>query len=197
MITLLRWLVGRRIAEDIEGDLLEERARRAKRSPLAARVWVNAEAARIVASVLLRRLAGSLSSARNLWPGTRGSWNELKQALRSIGRSPWYAATVVGVLALTGAMATTAFALADGVLFKPPAYPNPDELYTAGGPGGAVLSLKDRDAWRQAAPEVRLSLVQHTYVLSAAIVLAVAAVGALIPAMFASRTDPIRALNNE
>jgi predicted permease len=167
MIAMLRWLLGRRITADIEGDLLEERARRAKRSPFLARVWFIAEAARIVASALLSRFAGSLSSVRNLWPGTRGSWNELKQALRSIARSPWYAATVVTVLALTGAMATTAFAIADGVLFKAPPYPNPDELYTAGGPGGAVLSLKDRDAWRRAAPEVRLSLVQHTYVLGA------------------------------
>jgi predicted lysophospholipase L1 biosynthesis ABC-type transport system permease subunit len=48
-----------------------------------------------------------------------GMLTDLRYAVRSLWRAPWYSATVVGVMALGMALATTVFAVVDGVLFKP------------------------------------------------------------------------------
>ena len=53
---------------------------------------------------------------------------DLRYALRSFSRAPWYSATVVGVIALGMALSTTVFAVVDGVLFKPLPYPQADRL---------------------------------------------------------------------
>ena len=52
----------------------------------------------------------------------------LRYAVRSLGRAPWYSATVTGVIALGMALATTVFAVVDGVLFKPLPYPDAARL---------------------------------------------------------------------
>ena len=54
---------------------------------------------------------------------------ELRHAFRSLRHSPWYSATVIGVSALGIALATTVFAVVDGVLFKPLPYARATEVF--------------------------------------------------------------------
>jgi putative ABC transport system permease protein len=61
----------------------------------------------------------------------------LRLALRTLRRSPWYAATAIGTIALSISLAATVFAIVDGVLFKPLPYANPDQLYQVAGATGS------------------------------------------------------------
>jgi predicted permease len=84
---------------------------------------------------------------------------ELRQALRSLRRTPSYALTVVAVIAVAMALATTVFAVVDGVLFKALPYPEADRLYVgyarrANGRSGGVFKVDEIDAWRRALPSV-------------------------------------------
>jgi len=58
--------------------------------------------------------------------GRMGS--DLRFTLRSVTGSWWYGMAVVSVVTVTMALATTAFAIVDGVLFRPLQYPNADRL---------------------------------------------------------------------
>ena len=60
--------------------------------------------------------------------GTGGLGADLRGAVRSLRRAPWYSATVISVIALGMSLATTVFAVVDGVLFKPLPYPDSDRL---------------------------------------------------------------------
>jgi len=85
--------------------------------------------------------------------------------MRSLRRAPWYASTVVAVIALSTALAATVFAIVDGVLFKPLTYADPAALYYVSGgfsslPNAASVvsaSLADTRAWAAAVPEVTMS----------------------------------------
>ena len=70
-------------------------------------------------------------------------------AIRTLRRSPWYSATVVATIALSIALASTVFAVVDGVLFKPLPYPEAERLYSvvgsAGEDGGGTASLSHAD----------------------------------------------------
>jgi len=89
--------------------------------------------------------------------------NDLRQTLRAVRRAPWYSATIVFVIALGMALATTVFAVVDGVLFKPIALPDADRLFTVrpgfkglAQPTGydlVAVSRKDIDDWSAAAPD--------------------------------------------
>jgi predicted permease len=73
-----------------------------------------------------------------------------------------YALAVVAVIALTMTLATTVFAVVDGVLFKPLPYPEADRLYVgsarrAGGRSGLVFKVDEIDAWRRALPNVPIA----------------------------------------
>ncbi|HEX5070042.1 MAG TPA: ABC transporter permease, partial [Vicinamibacterales bacterium] len=102
--------------------------------------------------------------------------SDLRYAVRSLLRAPWYTATVAGVIALGMALATTVFAVVDGVLFKPLPYPRSDRL-VAIEPGFNNLppapasstslvrratgaSVQDLVAWQAAAPEAVITGVQ-------------------------------------
>lgn len=76
----------------------------------------------------------------------RSSLGEYRYAIRSLRRAPWYAFTVITVTALGMALATTVFAIVDGVLFKPLPYPEPDELYAVSGRFDGDLASSDRIA---------------------------------------------------
>ena len=54
--------------------------------------------------------------------------NDLKFTWRALRHTPWYSAAVIGVIALTLALATTVFAIVDGLLFRPLPYPRADRL---------------------------------------------------------------------
>ena len=82
--------------------------------------------------------------------------------LSSLRHAPWYSSTVIGVIALGMALATTVFAVVDGVLFKPIALPASDRLFSVrvgfkGLPPPAgyqleAVSTKDLQDWSDATP---------------------------------------------
>src|SRR5262245_11135537 len=91
----------------------------------------------------------------------------LRYALRALRHAPSCALAVIGVLALGMALATTVFAVVDGVLFKPLPYPRSSELVSiqagvraAQGPTALRqwVSAVDIAAWRQAMPDVRFTI---------------------------------------
>jgi putative ABC transport system permease protein len=98
---------------------------------------------------------------------------ELRYAVRSLWRAPWYSATFVGVIALGVALATTVFAVVDGVLFKPLPYPDADRLVTiepgfnnlpapASPPASPIkrvmaASMRDVAGWQAAAPDAAIT----------------------------------------
>ena len=86
---------------------------------------------------------------------------EFRQSLRSLARSPWYALSVVGVLALGLALATTTFTIVDGVLFRPLPVPHASELLVAN--PVYALSLRDAREWGAALPETKTAAFQSPF----------------------------------
>ena len=87
----------------------------------------------------------------------------IRIAFRSLLRSPAYAATSIGTIALTVALAATVFAIVDGVLFKPLPYRDPEQLFSVVGSSResssptAVLSWPDVMYLRDADPRIQLT----------------------------------------
>lgn len=93
---------------------------------------------------------------------------DLRHGARALRQSPWYALTIVGVLAIGIGLTTVAFAVADGVLFKPLPYGRSGELYlvrpetsTAPRKQPPPASWREIDAWRQAVPGLPLTVFSH------------------------------------
>jgi hypothetical protein len=153
---------------EILTDLVEEGdAMRAQgHGRIATTMWMLGHLVRSAFASRLRRrtLPGTPGPGR--WGGA-GFGRELRQAARSLRKAPWYAATIVLVTALSMALATTVFAIVDGVLFKPLPYPNPDEVYvvrgvrTPDGPttGGRVetVSAAELAVWSEMLPGAPLT----------------------------------------
>ena len=100
--------------------------------------------------------------------------SEFRQALRSLRRSPWYAATVVAVGGLAIVMMATVFALVDGVLFRPLPYPDAQDVFAVSGTFDGepvperlvgMSSPRDLSAWRQAQPDLRMTLVGYSSIV--------------------------------
>jgi predicted permease len=131
--------------------------RRAFRAALA--LWGN--------RLARRREPGDLTSGGRAGAGWRAPFlMDLRFAARSLRHAPWYAATVVGVLAAGVALTTTAFAVVDGVLFKPLPYPRAHELYLVRSDLTTAPSLEppavmgwDLAAWADAVPELAVTTV--------------------------------------
>ena len=101
---------------------------------------------------------------------------ELRYALRTLRRAPWYSATVVGVIALGMALSTAVFAVVDGVLFKPLTYPQADRLVAIQpgfnnlpaptSPSASLVrrvmsaSVRDIADWQAAAPDAVITGLQ-------------------------------------
>jgi hypothetical protein len=87
----------------------------------------------------------------------------VRLALRSLLRSPAYAATSIGTVALTIALAAVVFAVVDGVLFKPLPYRDADRLFSLAGTdgrpnyGGASIAALDIKYLSEADPRVRVT----------------------------------------
>lgn len=92
---------------------------------------------------------------------------ELRHALRSLIRTPWYSFTVVALIGLTMTLATAVFAVVEGVLFKGVPFQNPAELQLLTAPSG--LSLKDAREWSSQAPDILLSPYQSTFDVGATV----------------------------
>lgn len=114
-------------------DLLEERAAmgRSRKAPLSA-LWFWQELLRVAVRVRfergrIRRGAGS-GWRGNLRSRGDSMGMELRQALRFLGRRPGFAAAVILTVTLSIAAVTLAYAMVDGVLVEPLAYPSPERL---------------------------------------------------------------------
>jgi len=87
----------------------------------------------------------------------------LRHTIRFLLRSPWYSGTVVSVIALGMALATTVFAVVDGALFKPLPYERADELfrvtggYQKGQRSGIAVAQRNLIDWAAAAPGVTIA----------------------------------------
>jgi putative ABC transport system permease protein len=97
---------------------------------------------------------------------TRSILDDVRYAWRTLRHSPWYALTVVGVLGMGLALATTVFALVDGVLFKPLPFARPSELFlirasisTQPRVDPPPVSWREINAWTEAVPELLLTVV--------------------------------------
>jgi putative ABC transport system permease protein len=163
MWALLRRLIDPGIVDDIIGDLTEERERRSRTSRLRANLWYWRQALAVLLHISMRRLGDSaLALARTL--RGLGSRHHLRQAFRSLRNAPWFTATIAGVMGLALALATTVFAVVDGVLFKPLPYPNPEELTLIHAETKATearvpprISLSDLAAWRETLTAARFT----------------------------------------
>jgi predicted permease len=93
--------------------------------------------------------------------GPRALAADLRRALRSLGRTPWYAVTVAAVIALGVVFVVSVFAVVDGPLFKPLPYPNAERVFAINGrwsrlpdPGVSLtpMSIPEHSAWRASLP---------------------------------------------
>lgn len=162
---LLRWLVGADLADAITGDLEEELRGRARTSRIGARLWYWRAATGLVAYFGARQLGVALRGfVREPVRLSRAPGAMVRYALRSLLRTRWYTATVIGVIALTMALASTVFAVVDGVLFKPLPYAEPDRLFAIqpgfqdpSARGTPYVSPRELEAWQSAIPDVRFT----------------------------------------
>lgn len=87
----------------------------------------------------------------------------IRQALRTLLRSRWYAVTAIGTIALTIALGSTVFAVVDGVLFKPLPFPDSHRLFSlmgassTQGQGTASLAARDLEHLAAADPRIRVT----------------------------------------
>lgn len=87
----------------------------------------------------------------------------MRIVLRTLGRSPAFTVTSIATIALAVALAATAFAIVDGVLFKALPYERPGELYFLAGASSksrwasAALAPRDLDYLRKSGADVRLT----------------------------------------
>jgi predicted permease len=157
LTALLARLSDPALADSMIGDLEEGRRRRGQ-------LWFWSASACIVLFAAVQKVRDAMRGSLIVRLGLREPGGQIRQSMRSLGRARWYSATVVGVIALSMALATTTFSMVDGVLFKPLPFPNADELYVAGGswlkqPSQRVaLSAKDVRDWRIAHPDLGIAL---------------------------------------
>lgn len=95
-------------------------------------------------------------------------FRDLRYGWRSLRRAPWYALSVTGVLAVGIALTTVAFAVTDGVLFKPLPFLRSGELFLVRADASAAprieppaVSWREVEAWTQAAPELSFTVVSQ------------------------------------
>ena len=166
MKRLLRHLVGPDLAESILGDLEEQARLRWPRSRLRGAAWRAGQVVSIIAAAIAERARRISPNARHRHRFGRGARVDVRIALRSLRRTPWYAATAAGVLALGISLATTVLAVVDGVLLKPLPYPRVRHVVSVEGGWRSQSAIQvgpsssDVLAWIAAVPEVRFGYFQ-------------------------------------
>lgn len=131
MRVLTRWLTrwaGRPLAESMLGDLDEERHRRARRYPRAARWWFWIAAVALVTAVPVRRAWQILRDAAGRGDRPLALAADLRDAWRAIRFPPGSSAAIVLVLSLGIGLTSTMFAFADRYVLRPLPYANPRAL---------------------------------------------------------------------
>jgi predicted permease len=172
---LLRWVVNSELADSVAGDLEEERSRRAARSPGLATLWLWRTTLAIVMFFVVRHAAAfarSILQAALRFVGGAPA-RDVRRAIRSLRRTPWYSLTVIGVLAMAMALASTVFAVVDGVLFKSLPFADADRLVAVqpGFQDSAVrgtpsVSPRELAAWQAAMPDAQFTGFQVSRVTS-------------------------------
>jgi predicted permease len=154
------WLRDASLADSIAGDLEEERRRRAVASTVRAAIWYWRTALVIAFQITVAGMATALGEPGRSPLGGRG-FGEWRQGFRSLRRTPWYSATVTSVIALAMTLASTVFAIVDGVLFKPLPYPRSEELFLVGPVTSGYVSTQEFEDWVKAVPDVPMALYRY------------------------------------
>ena len=94
---------------------------------------------------------------------------DLRHGSRALGHAPWYALTTICVLAVGIGLTTVAFAVVDGVLFKPLPFTRASQLYlvradvsTAPHTQPPPVSWRDINAWKQASPDLAITVISNS-----------------------------------
>ena len=166
-------LIAPRYRSEVLADLVDEREtmRAHGRGRISTALWMIGHLVRSAfASRLRHRLSPigmfGISPRRRSGPGIGREW---RQAARSLRKTPWYAGTIIAVTALSMALVTTAFAIVDGVLFKPLPYPNADELQIVD-PPSSVASMQDVREWAATIPDIPLAAFQRVSPFQAGVI---------------------------
>jgi hypothetical protein len=88
-------------------------------------------------------------------------FRDLRYGWRSLRRAPWYALSVTGVLAVGLTLTTVAFAVADGVPFRPLPFVRADELYLLRADASRVPHLARARSTQHAAPSTARVSAPH------------------------------------
>jgi predicted permease len=93
---------------------------------------------------------------------------DLRYGVRAARNSPWHLLSIIGVLGIGIGLTTVAFAIADGVLFKPLPFAQASGLYllrpgatTAPVPQPPPASWRDVEAWTRAVPDLQVTVISH------------------------------------
>lgn len=112
----LRRVAGDDLTRDIQGDVAEARGGFVRLAMIAGAITIRRVREAGLAALGRRGRIASVAG-------------DFRFAARSLRRSPWYATTTITVIALSMALATTVFAVVDGVLFKRLPYPKAAQLF--------------------------------------------------------------------
>ena len=120
LVWLLRALSSRHAADAAVGDVLDELGDRARqgRSPRFPRLWVNAETMGLL-------MSAAVTAAPRVG---RSGWQMLRDAVRSLRRSPAHSVLVIAILAVGIAAGTVTYSVVDAVVLKPLALEQGDRL---------------------------------------------------------------------
>jgi predicted permease len=131
---------GQEVLGAIVAMLAAESRRAGARASFALRLRAAGDLLRTVAREwVAASRAGLRRSIRDLG-------GDLRAALRSAARTPVFSVTVIATLTVGVGLASAIFAFADGYLFRPPPFAEPDRLYAVRVIGGRVDMLRASDA---------------------------------------------------
>lgn len=146
-----RWLATVTLPAERRGEVLgdlEEHFRRLRdeRGPHRARLWYLRQAMAFAALGSLARLRSLFEDGGDLRASVlASSLQDLRFALRGLGRNRGFTGAAILTLAVGIGGATAVFSLVDGVLLRPLHYPDSERLV-------AILDEFDGEAWWSAAP---------------------------------------------